>query len=167
MSVLSNNSRGARLSRLEDMTGRSGSSLRRSCALLLLVLETACATPMTPQGARVFVVRAPLSQSPGQQPMPAGCTLAAATTTLSRTEFDLEGQHDPFREEQNNAGTAGANVLVVRSRVVVPRRDFDCPASSPITDCPASSGAWYDVVIEGYTCPDDVAQVLGERKSPR
>jgi hypothetical protein len=149
------------------MTGYCRPSLRRSCALLLLVLESACATPLTPQGARVFVVRTPLDQTLPQQRMPAGCTFVAATPTLSRTEFELEGQHDPFREDRNKAGAAGANVLVVRSRMVVPRRDFNCPAASPITDCPASSGAWFEVVIESYTCPDDVAQVLGARKIPR
>jgi hypothetical protein len=146
------------------MNTRSGVSLTQWCAFLVLVLGSGCATPLTPQGARVFVVRAPLA-SPPQQPMPSGCTLATATSTLSRTEFELEGQHDPFREDRNKAGAAGANVLVVRSRMVVPRRDFSCPASSPITDCPSTSGAWYDVVIEMYTCPDDVAEALGARKS--
>jgi hypothetical protein len=151
---------------LREMTGDCRLAQWRSCALLLLVLESGCATPLTPQGARVFVVRTPLNQSPPQQPMPAACALVAATPTLSRTEFELEGQHDPFREDRNRAGAAGANVLLVRSRVTVPRHDFDCPAASPITDCPASSGAWYDVVIESYTCPDDVAQALGARKTP-
>jgi len=59
----------------------------------------------------------------------------------SRSEFDLEGQHHPFRDEQDRAAKAGANLLLVRSRVVVPRRDLDCPAASPITDCPATLGA--------------------------
>jgi hypothetical protein len=113
------------------------------------------------------VVRTPLDQSPAQERMPAGCTFVAATPTLARTEFELEGQHDPFREDRNKAGAAGANVLVVRSRMIVPRRDFDCPAASPITDCPATSGAWYDVVIESYTCPDNVAQALAARTRPR
>ena len=149
------------------MTGYRRLAQRQSrLMLLLLLLESACVTPLTPQGALVFVVRTPLNQSPPQQRMPAACSLVAATPTLSRTEFELEGQHDPFREDRNKAGCAGANVLVVRSRMIVPRRDFDCPAASPITDCPASSGAWYDVVIESYTCPDDVAQALGARKTP-
>src|SRR4030095_1826634 len=72
------------------MTGYRRLVQRRSCALLLLILESGCATPLTPQGARVFVVRTPLNQSPPQQRMPAACSLVAATPTLSRTEFELE-----------------------------------------------------------------------------
>ena len=71
----------------------------------------------------------------------AGCVTVNATPPVSRSEFDLEGQHHPFRDEQDRAAKAGANLLLVRSRVVVPRRDFDCPAAPPITDCPATFDA--------------------------
>ena len=134
-------------SQRETMTGRSGVSLTQWCAFLVLVLGSGCATPLTPQGARVFVVRAPLAPlaSPPQQPMPSGCTLATATSTLSRTEFELEGQHDPFREDRNKAGAAGANVLVVRSRMVVPRRDSAAPHRHPsrtVRPAPAPGMTW-------------------------
>jgi hypothetical protein len=132
-----------------------------------LAIASGCAIPLTTQGARVVVVRRPLDPAASRQPVPAGCRLVATSPTLSRTELDLEGQHDPFRAERNEAGAAGANVLVVRSRMTVSRRDFSCPASSPITDCPASSGAWYDVVIESYACSKDGAQALAPAQSLR
>ena len=147
------------------MTSRSRQALTRWCALAGIVTLSSCATPLTTAGAHVFVVRSPLDHASPEQRMPE-CKLLATTPTLSRTEFDLEGQHDPFRAERNEAGAAGGNILVVRSRMVVSRRDFDCPASSPITDCPGTSGAWYDVVFESYMCPDEVAQALHARQPP-
>jgi len=58
-----------------------------------------------------------------------------------------------IRDEHDRAAKAGSNLLLVRSRVVVPRRDFDCPAASPITDCHGTLSAWFDVVFESYACP--------------
>jgi len=76
------------------------------------------------------------------------------------SEADLEGQKDPFRAERNAAGAAGANVLLILKRQIAPRRDFDCPAASPITDCPSTLGAWFDVVIERYACSPDALAYL-------
>jgi hypothetical protein len=68
------------------------------------------------------------------------------------TELEMESERDPYRVQRNAAGAVGADVLLVRSRVVSPRRDPDCPAAARITDCPPSSGAWLRVVFESYTC---------------
>jgi hypothetical protein len=43
-------------------------------------------------------------------------------------------------------------VLLVLSKQVISRHDTECPGASPITDCPPSSGAWFDVVLETYSC---------------
>src|SRR5262245_45534298 len=88
--------------------------------------------------------------------MPEGCRLVASRKPTSMTELEMQGQRDPYRAERNAAGAAGADVLLVRSRVVVNRHDLDCPAAAPITDCPPSSGAWFSVVFESYACGPDV-----------
>ena len=75
-------------------------------------------------------------------------------------EVDLEGQKDPFRAARNEAGAAGANALLVLSRMTISRHDFECPGSSPITDCPGSFGAWYRVQIESYACSADALRRL-------
>ena len=85
------------------MTSRSRQALTRWYALAGIVTLSSCATPLTTAGAHVFVVRSPLDHASPEQRMPE-CKLLATTPTLSRTEFDLEGQHDPFRAERNEAG---------------------------------------------------------------
>jgi len=79
---------------------------------------------------------------------------------MPMTELDMEGQKDPFRVQRNEAGAAGGNVLLVLSRMEISRHDSECPASSPITDCPPSFGAWFDVVIEAYSCTPDALRTL-------
>jgi hypothetical protein len=92
--------------------------------------------------------------------MPAGCRLVASKPSIDMTELDMEGQKDPFRVQRNDAGAAGANALLVLSKVSVSRRDSECPNASPITDCPPSFGAWYRVVFESYSCtPDALAKI--------
>jgi len=76
------------------------------------------------------------------------------------TELEMRGERDPYLEERNRAAAAGANVLLVRSRVLQPRRNINCPAAAPITDCPPSTGAWYRVAFESYACPPEVEQKL-------
>ena len=115
---------------------------------------------LTPQGARVSVYRAPLDGLPAQRSMPAGCRLLARKPPASMPELDIEGQKDPFRAERNDAGAAGGNALLVLSRMTVSRHDSECPGSSPITDCPPSFGAWFDVVVESYNCPPDALRTL-------
>jgi hypothetical protein len=92
--------------------------------------------------------------------MPDGCRLVAAKAPVSMTELEMEGQNDPYRAARNEAAAAGANVLLVLSRFTVPRHDFDCPASSPITDCPPSEGAWFRVVLESYLCTAEALRKL-------
>jgi hypothetical protein len=75
----------------------------------------------------------------------------------------MEGQKDPFRRERNAAGAAGANALLVLSRMTVSRHDSECPGSSPITDCPPGFGAWFRVVIESYVCTPDALRGLSAR----
>jgi len=111
--------------------------------------------PLSPEGARVRVFNAPLETADQQSRMPAACRLVSATAPVSMTELEMEGQRDPYRVQRNTAGAAGADVLLVRSRVVTSRHDPDCPAAARITDCPPSSGAWFRVVFESYACGPD------------
>jgi hypothetical protein len=73
---------------------------------------------------------------------------------------EIEGQKDPYRAERKRAAADGANALLVLSKVVIGRRDFDCPGSSPITDCPPSSDAWLRVVFESYACTSEALRTL-------
>ena len=83
------------------------------------------------------------------------------------TEADIAVQKDPYRLGRNEAGAAGANTLLVRSRVTAPRRTVNCPVASPITDCPGNSGAWYALVYESYACTPDALKQLNTPPSPR
>ncbi len=138
-----------------------------SCWLLVLIAAYACIT-LTPEGARVTVYRAPLDEPQARYAMPQGCRLIAEAPAVSMTELEIEGQKDPYVVQRNRAAAAGANALLVRSRMLVGRRNLDCPGSAPITDCPPDSGAWFRVVIESYACPPDVLRMLSTRvgKSP-
>jgi hypothetical protein len=93
--------------------------------------------------------------------MPAGCRLLSTSARRSTTELDLTGQKDPFRAERTAAAAAGGNALLVLTKQTMSRRDFECPGSSPITDCPPSFGAWYDIQIETYACPPDALRTFG------
>jgi hypothetical protein len=99
--------------------------------------------------------------------MPGGCRLLASSHPTSMTELEMQGQRDPYRAQRNTAGAAGADILLVRSRLVVSRRDPDCPAAAPITDCPPSSGAWFRVVFESYACGPDVPLPRAEALPPQ
>jgi hypothetical protein len=127
--------------------------------VLPVIVASACVT-LSPAGGRVAVFRAPLDAAPANRRMPSGCTLLLREPSVSMPELDLEGQKDPFRRERNEAGEAGANALLVLSRMTVSRHDSECPGSSPITDCPPSFGAWYDVVVERYACTDEALHGL-------
>lgn len=129
------------------------------CSLLAAVVVGGCVT-LTSEGARVSVYQAPLDGLPPQRSMPAGCSLVTRKPSRTMPELDMEGQKDPFRKERNEAGAEGANALLVLRRMVIGRRDPECPPSSPITDCPPSFGAWFDVVIETYACtPEALAKL--------
>ena len=132
----------------------------RRGALLLVLLSGACAPALTAQGAGVSVYLSKKESSPPDSGMPEGCRLLGAKPPVTMTEAEIAVQHDPYRVARNEAGAAGANALLVRSSVLVPRRTFGCPVASPITDCPGNSGAWYSVVFESYQCTPDALQRL-------
>jgi hypothetical protein len=132
----------------------TGARRRITVGVLLAVLAGGCVA-LTSEGSSVSVYRAPLDGPPAQRTMPDGCRLLTTKARMAMPELDLEGQKDPFRRDRNEAGAAGANALLVLSRKTVGRRNMECPSSSPITDCPGSFGAWFDVVIESYTCTPD------------
>ena len=134
-------------------------NLLRSYWFLLAISACGCVT-LTSDGAHVSVYRAPLDGPPSERSMPEGCRLVATKPSVSMTEIDMEGQKDPFRVERNEAGEAGANALLVLSRMTMSRRDPECPNASPITDCPPSVGAWFRVVIESYACTPDALRTL-------
>jgi hypothetical protein len=141
---------------------RDGARHRITVAVLLGSFAGGCVA-LTPEGARVSVYHAPLNGPPLQRAMPEGCRLLTTKPPLSMPELDLEGQKDPFRRERNEVGAAGANALLVLSRKTIGRRNMECPPSSPITDCPGSFGAWFDVAIESYTCTSDALRNLSAR----
>jgi hypothetical protein len=140
-------------------------SMRRSSVLLLTLALGGCVT-LTPAGAGVSVYAPPGSNAaPARRDMPDGCRKLSALPDDRMTESEMEGQSDPFRKQRNAAGDAGGNVLLVLKRMVSPRRDFECPGSSPIRDCPAVSGATFAVSFESYTCTPDALKALGTPKS--
>jgi hypothetical protein len=114
----------------------------------------------------VYVYKASLDTAPANSRMPEGCRLLAEKPPVDMTELEIEGQKDPYRVLRNEAGAAGANALLVRSRVIIPRRNFECPSASRITDCPGSSGAWFRVVFETYACTPEALRDLDARKDP-
>ena len=119
---------------------------------VVLILAAGCTAALTQQGAGVAVYE--------NREMPSGCRLLNAKPAVYMTELEIYGQNDPYRVARNEAGAGGANALLVRSQVVVGRRSFDCPASSPITDCPGHSGAQYKVIFESYVCTADALRAI-------
>jgi hypothetical protein len=128
--------------------------MRRPLWFGAALLTLACAT-LTSHGARVEVFQAPLSETESPAAMPRGCRFLAAHPPVDMSEREMLGVKDPYRIQRDRAGQAGGNVLLVRSRIIVSRRDLDCPAAAPITDCPRSDGSWSRVVFEDYACSAD------------
>ena len=133
----------------------------RTLLLLAAISLAPGCVRLTPAGASVSVFRAPLDGAPAQRSMPQDCRLLSTTQPMSMPELDLEGQKVPFRDARNAAGAAGANALLVLTRMERSRRNFECPGSSPITDCPPSFGAWFRVVVESYACTPEALRALG------
>ncbi len=131
----------------------------RAFVLLIVFCVCGCAS-LTPEGGRVKVYQAPLDQVPAQRRMPAGCRVLSTTPPQSITELDLTGPKDPFSAERNAAAASGGNALLVLTRMTIPRHDLECPGSSPITDCPPSFGAWYEMQIQIYACTPDALRTL-------
>ena len=139
-----------------------------TCGVLVLaVLAGRCAPALSSQGAgvSVFLVKMDDARHPGG--MPEGCRLLNTRAPVAMTEADIAVQKDPHRLARNEAGAAGANALLVRSRVTVPRLTANCPVASPITDCPGNSGAWYSLVYESYVCTPDALKQLNTPPGPR
>ena len=139
----------------------------RGGVLVLAVLAAGCAPALTSQGAGVSVFLVKMDDARRPSAMPEGCRLLATRPPVSMTEADIAVQKDPYRRARNEAGEAGANALLVRSRVTALRRTANCPVASPITDCPGSSGAWYSLVYESYACTPDALKQINTPPSPR
>jgi hypothetical protein len=127
-----------------------------------LTLATPAAAPPRPAEVEpsVAVFRAPLEGPPSGRAMPQGCRAIQTTPPRTMTEVEMDGQRDPYKAERASAATAGANALLVLSKVIMPRRDFACPPPLRITDCPGSTGAWLQVVFESYACTADALKTL-------
>jgi hypothetical protein len=132
---------------------------RAAVVAAALSLASACASA-PPDKIGVAVFEAPLEGSP----MPAGCRLLFSQPPVDMNELQMTGSKDPFHAQRQRAAAAGGNVLLVRSVLIVPRQDYNCPAASPITDCPPSEGYWATVVFEGYTCSRATVDALRSSK---
>ena len=117
-----------------------------------------------PDRVGVRVYQAPLSDKPSG--MPRGCRLLLQHPPVDMSELRMTGSSDPFHDERVRAAQAGGNVLLVRSRMIVPRMDYNCPAASPITDCPPSEGSWNLVAFEDYACSDEAMKELEALNTP-
>jgi len=135
--------------------------VRRLLRLGAIALTLSCASS-TPDRGGVRVYQAPLSDAPAG--MPRGCRLLIAHPPVDMSELLMTGSRDPFRAQRVRAEQAGGNVLLVRSRMIVPRMDYNCPAASPITDCPPSEGSWHLVVFEDYACSAEAMKELAALK---
>ena len=132
---------------------------------MALAALTACAAaPLSPAAATVAVYQAALDGPPAANKMPSGCEEILRTPPQHRSELDRIGSADPYRRERAATAAAGGNVLLVLDRLIAPRTSFDCAAASPITECPPSVGAWFDVVFVSYAC---AAQSLSELPKER
>ena len=121
--------------------------LMRMAAVLSVTLWLGCASA-PPDKVGVAVFQAPLEGSP----MPEGCRLLVSHPPVDMNELQMTGSKDPFHDQRVRTASAGGNVLLVRSQLIVPRQDYNCPAASPITNCPPSEGYWARVVFEDYAC---------------
>jgi hypothetical protein len=131
--------------------------------ILVVGLTPRCASAPSPAARGVVVVRRTEGYGAAAGPLPSGCRMLASHPSVERTELDLATSD--LVGERERAVRAGGNVVVAREEMLVPRRDDDCPAASPITDCPPSEGAWFRVVYQDYACSEDAAGEL--RRAPR
>ena len=94
--------------------------------LLCVAIASGCVT-VTPAGAYAAVYRASRDAPAAQRAMPSGCRVLSASPPIAMTELEMEGDKVPFRIQRNDAAAAGANVLLVLSRLTVSRHDVECP----------------------------------------
>jgi len=97
--------------------------------------------------------------------MPSGCRLLGESGSRTMSESDLDGP-GAFSGDLASAAAAGANVLLSVETMISPRRDFDCAAAQPISDCPGTLGAWYRVVLRSYACDDAARRTLATPSAP-
>ena len=135
--------------------------MRRLAGFGAILLTLSCASS-APERGGVRVYQAPLSDAPAG--MPRGCRLLLVHPPVDMTELRMTGSKDPFHDERVRTAQAGGNVLLVRSRMIVPRMDYNCPAASPITDCPPSEGSWHLVAFEDYACSGEAMTELSALK---
>jgi hypothetical protein len=128
-----------------------------------ILLTLSCASS-EPDRVGVRVYQAPLSDQPAG--MPRGCRLLLQHPPVDMSELRMTGPSDPFHDERVRAARTGGNVLLVRSRMIVPRMDYNCPAASPITDCPPSEGSWHLVVFEDFACSAEAMKELAALNTP-
>ncbi len=140
----------------------------RTFPILLAALAVVrCAgTPLSPAAARIPVYQAPLDAPPAANRMPGGCEEVARQPLVHWSELDLTGVSDAYDSQRNRTAGDGGNVLLVLTRQIVPRQCLDCPAASPITDCPPCEGAWFDVVFVSYACPTKALTELPPERLP-
>jgi hypothetical protein len=148
-------------------TSLAAPSRKGAWMLFGAALVAARCAPLTAAGSRVEVHWPPSAvAADSPQAIPDGCRLVGSWGPEWAAEADLAGP-GALRNERNRAGAAGANALIVLSRLAVARRDFDCPAASPISDCPNSLGAWFEVVFRSYSCTaEGVRRLRGLPRSP-
>jgi len=137
--------------------------MRRLALCLLALVVSGCVT-LTPEGARVAIYSAPLDGPPARRQMPDGCQRLAVSPKNWLSEFDMDGQKQPFAKQQNAAAVQGGNVLLVLKEQIRDRHFVDCSITGSINDCPGASGAWFDVVFETYTCTPEAIRVLNTPK---
>jgi len=133
--------------------------MRWPTAIVSGLLAYGCVT-LTPEGARVAVYKAQLSDPPATREMPAGCRKIGTLGQDRFSELEIEGQSDPYRERRNTVGSSGGNVLLVLMQQTSPRTNPECPNAVPIGDCAPYSGAWYKLVFESYDCTPDALRAL-------
>jgi hypothetical protein len=128
------------------------SSVAAGVLLAVGVALPGCSSSRTlpPDAEGVAVYQTPWGAE-GVSGMPSGCRLLAESRPTMLSEADLAA-HDPFREARADAAQRGGNVLLLVEKLVAPRQDFDCAAAQPISDCPATLGAWYEVRVRTYDC---------------
>jgi hypothetical protein len=134
---------------------------RSAVSLALFILGSgllSCAASLSTAAKGVTVIRRSEGYGASAAPLPSGCRLVGAHAAVDRTELEL-ATTDHSRERER-AAAAGANLLIARAEMTIPRRDYDCPAASPITDCPPSEGAWFRVVYEDYACSPEALDEL-------
>ena len=130
-----------------------------AAAALLSAAALHCASaPGSPAAQAVRVLHVDEGGGAIAAPLPDGCRLIAAHPSVQRTERELALSE--FESERGRAAAAGANVVLARQEMIVPRQNVDCPVKAPITDCPPSEGAWFRVVYQDYACSADAVAEL-------